>query len=232
MARLEEFASNMRSLGFRVNVSDLDLRKVSRFLNGEVRKIERVRKTALKRAGSIVKRQLLGAVKGKGSGYRIAGPHDARSELHDLLHGETGGVGAPFGIGDPRSIVVELRGEDTAVIGWKKPSLRARIERFQSGSVARSYFSEHFKDKFVRHALYRRVFHEKPELGKGENPWRLPTDYSQPDRPVVDPIQENAREDLPAWIEGNIRSLVEQGRAGDLAAVAMGDYLKAEEDFR
>lgn len=229
MARLEEFASNMRSLGFRVDVSDLDLRKVSRFLNGEIRKIERVRKTALKRAGSIVKRQLLGAVKGKGSGYRIAGPHAARSELHDLLHGPTGGIGAPFGIGDPRSIVIELRGEDGAVIGWKKPSLRARIERFQSGSAARALFDGQLHGPRNRHWFYRVVHARNPNLS---DDYKLPEGYDQPDRPVVDPIQENAREDLPAWIEGNIRSLVRQGRAGDLAAAAMGDYLSDKEDFR
>lgn len=229
MARLEEFASNMRSLGFRVDVSDLDLRKVSRFLNGEIRKIERVRKTALKRAGSIVKRQLLGAVKGKGSGYRIAGPHDARSELHDLLHGKTGGVGAPFGIGDPRSIVVELRGEDAAVVGWKKPSLRNRVERFQFGSIARDFHGGELRHARSRYGLYRVVHARNPNLS---DDYKLPEDYDQPDRPVVDPIQENAREDLPAWIEGNIRSLVKQGRAGDLAAVAMGDYLSDKEDFR
>lgn len=232
MARLESFAANMRSLGFKVDVSDLDLRKVSRFLNGEIRKVERVKKTAIKRAGGRVRQQLIGAVKGKGAGYRIAGPHPARSELHDILHGRDGGVGAPFGIGDPRSVEIELRGSDSAVIGWKKPSLRSRVERFQDGTLSGLHFRRHFQEPFVRHALYRRVFHARPELGKGKDPWRLPIDYVQPDRPVVEPIQRNAREKLGGWIEGALKSMLRKDRAGDLATAALGAYLKDGEDFR
>jgi len=232
MARLDSFASNMRSLGFKVDVSDLDLRKVSRFLNGEIRKIDRVKKTAIKRAGSIVKRQLLGAVKGTGTGYKLAGPHAARSELHDLLHGRTGGIGAPFGIGDPRSVEIEIRGTngDTAVVGWKKPYLQKRIERFQSGSAAARFFGMFFDDGSYRSNLYRRAHGRNPDLS---DDYKLPSSYSQPDRPVVDPIQDNARDLLAGWIEGNVRALVEKGRAGDLAAAAMGQFLNGkEDDFR
>lgn len=232
MARLESFAANMRSLGFTVDVSDLDLRKVSRFLNGELRKIERVKKTAVKRAGGIVRKQLIGAVKGTGAGYRLAGPHEARSELHDILHGKSGGVGAPFGIGDPRSVEIELRGDSSAVIGWKKPSLKARVERFQDGVLAGLSFRRHFQEPNVRHALYRRVFHRRPDLGKGKDPWRLPIDYVQPDRPVVEPIQRNAQQKLGGWIEGALKSMLKKGRAGDLATAALGSYLKDGEDFR
>jgi len=87
-----------------------------------------------------------------------------------------------------------------------------------------------FDDGSYRSNLYRRAHGRNPDLS---DDYKLPSSYSQPDRPVVDPIQDNARDLLAGWIEGNVRALVEKGRAGDLAAAAMGQFLNGkEDDFR
>lgn len=229
MARLDSLGQFLYGLGYKIDVSDLDLRKVERFLGSEIRKIERVKRTAMKRAGSIVKRQMIGAVKGTGKGYKIAGPHAALSRLHDLLHGPGHSLG-PWGIASSVGIRIAVS-NDMVAVGWdeNKSRRRQRAIRYQFGSAARTHFQKYLTNDKSRYQLYRIVHARNPGLG---DDYELPRVYSQPNRPIVDPIQENADENLADWIEGNIRSLVEQGRAGDLAAVAAGDYLKAEEDFR
>lgn len=204
----EHEGAEMMSFNFQVDPGSI------RFLRNMEKRFPREMKRAYLRAGSIVVRQMRGAMKpGKSRGkFKVEKWTDLTERIRAIQqqpYRKT--FGGQMTHPDRKQIALYPKGNGFKV-GWVG-ELEEWARKFQDGGEAVMY-------KSFRMFLYRHGF------VRGEVP-----EYShQAQRPVVDPIGEAAQRDFPFWVLGILKKSIgrrimtyQRSGSAEAAARAAGD---------
>lgn len=141
---------------------------------------------ALNRYGGLLRRQLAKRVKNK-AGVEF-------SQIREALH-----PGKPSGgvLSNVHTIRFEKRSRFAIKVGWVEP-LRPYTSRWQSGGDVG------FQSKTVRHAIHLAL------AARGMRDLPVDPNATQPERPVIAPVSENASREAPRVILGIVKSILKK----------------------